>query len=154
MISEDRQQLQNKNFEKFLSPYLQEGHKNEVWEIKDVIVQKNQLEATITMSSLFLSETDNNEFHLAIFTSLEFSSQLMIIYLHHWAGLTEKRKEGWMIESSTKSVRAIRDSKNIKVVMNILKIRNWGENIYCLANFTVTDRQGGLFKLKIKGYFA
>jgi hypothetical protein len=133
------------------SHYLNEGKKQESWQIDSVEVIGKRLTAQVSMPSIYLSKTNNDTFHLSILTTMEFVSQLLIIYLHVWAGLTQKKREGWMIESSTRSIHAIRDPKHIQVEMSVLKIKKHGENIYCIAEFQVTDRQGGLSEVKIKG---
>jgi len=133
------------------SHYLNEGKKQESWQIDSVEVIEKRLTAQVSMPSIYLSKTNNNTFHLSILTIMEFVSQLLIIYLHIWAGVTQKKREGWMIESSTRSIRAIRDPKHIQVEMSVVKIKKQGEKIYCIADFQVTDRQGGLSEVRIKG---
>jgi len=134
------------------SHYLNEGRKQETWQINHVMIEDNMLEAHVAMISRYLSPTDNHEFHLTIFSALEFLSQLMIIYIHFWAGRKEKVGEGWMIESSMKSVRVIRDPENILVSMKVEKRRERGANIYCIASYKITDDNGGLMEVRLKGF--
>jgi hypothetical protein len=94
------------DIEKFSSHYLNEGRKQESWRIDAVEVEDGRLRATVSMRSTYVSTTDDKGFHLTIFSTLEFLSQLMIVYAHVKAGLAEKTLEGWMGESETRSVRA------------------------------------------------
>lgn len=140
--------------EKLSSVYLNEGRKLESWQIEDVAIHGKQLIAKVSMRSTYVSGTDSKGFHLTIFSTLEFLSQLMIIYAHVWAGLEQKTKEGWMLESTTRSVRAIRDPARINVEMNVVSMRKRGENLYCVADCRVTDDQGGLFEVSLKGFLS
>ena len=94
------------DFAGLLSPYLTQGRREEQWRIDGIEIDGSELRARVCMPSSFVSGTDGAGFHLTIFTALEFASQLMIIYAHVWAGLERKVREGWMVESSIRSVRA------------------------------------------------
>lgn len=139
---------------KLSSHYLNDGRKQESWQIEQVEISDNLLNATLSMSSTYVSDTDEHGFHLTIFSTLEFLSQLMIIYAHNWAGMNEKIREGWMVESHTKTVRAIRNPNAINVEMKVDKMRKRGENLYCAADFCVTDDQDGLFEVQLKGFLS
>ncbi len=139
---------------KLSSDYLNKGRKQESWRINDIEIRGRQLRTTVSMQSSYVSGTDSKGFHLTIFSTLEFLSELMIVYAHTWAGLSKKTKEGWMLESATKSIRAIRNPEQIQVDMNIVSIKKLGENIICLADYRVTDNQGGLFEVRLKGFLA
>lgn len=136
------------------SHYLNEGRKQESWRIGDINIRGRQLSTTVSMRSVYTSGTDSKGFHLTIFSTLEFLSELMIIYAHAWAGLQKKTKEGWMLESSTKSIRAVRNPDQIKVEMKIAAIKKLGDNIICIADYSVTDDQGGLFEVRLKGFLS
>lgn len=153
MMEEIKKVVLNRDEIKDLSSYyLNEGRKQETWQIDHVRIEDMIAEAKISMVSRYLSATDNNEFHLTIFSALEFLSQLMIVYAHIWAGRQEKVGEGWMIESSMKSVRAIRDPENILVSMSVEKIRERGANLYCIASYRIIDRHDGLMEVRLKGF--
>lgn len=135
------------------SPYLKEGRKQESWEIQSIEIDQRVLRARIRMTSLYVSGTDSG-FHLTIFSTLEFASQLMIIYMHDWAGLPKKLREGWMVESTTRAVRQIRNPDDIQVEMNVRQIRKHGEHLICIADFRVTDDADGLFEISLKGFLS
>jgi hypothetical protein len=139
---------------KLSSHYLNEGRKQESWRIEGIEITDNRLDARVSMSSTYVSGSDSQGFHLTIFSTLEFLSQLMILYAHVWAGLPEKRREGWMVESSTRSLRAIRSAENIRVEMTVLKMRKRGENLYCVADYRVTDDRDGIFEARLKGFLS
>lgn len=138
------------------SDYLNQGRKSESWIINSVSIEGEFLEADISMTETFISDTDRAGFHLTIFSSLEFLSQLMIIYGHHWAGFTAKSKEGWMVESSIKCNGSIR-STSFKVQMDVLKMRRRIDTLYCHADFIITDstkNDTGSFKASLKGFLS
>lgn len=136
------------------SPYLQEGRKQESWAIEWVEIMGDQLTAKVVMTSHYRSATDAAGFHLGIFSTLEFLSQLMIVYAHDWAGLVSKVREGWMVESHTRSVRVVRNPDDIRVHMQVRRMRRRGEHLYCVADFQVTDDTDGLFEVRLKGFLS
>ena len=138
------------------STYLQQGRKLESWEITEVIINDDSLTAVVTMTETSASETDNQGFHLTVFSSLEFLSQLMIVYAHDWAGIDAKVREGWMVESSIKCLGSLRGDEFV-VEMDILKMRKRGPNLYCHANFTITETSkpdGDKFVATLKGFLS
>ncbi|MCV6588634.1 MAG: hypothetical protein OIF57_06355 [Marinobacterium sp.] len=146
--------LSHEEITKLSSDYLQYGRKHESWQIDDILIDGKKLTAQVSMTSKYISDTDSNGFHLTIFSTLEFLSQLMIIYAHNWAGMTEKKQEGWMVESSTKIKSPIRDASSILINMDIEKIKKRNQNLYCLASYTITDKTGGCFEARLKGFLS
>ncbi len=146
--------LSHDDIKGLLSDYLYQGRKQESWEIEQIQVEDKRLTAKVMMTSTYVSGTDQGGFHLTIFSTLEFLSQLMIIYAHVWAGFPEKTREGWMIESKTKSVRVIRNPENIQIEMDVTRMKQRGDNLYCIANYKVTDDQDGLFEVTLKGFLS
>lgn len=138
----------------FASRYLHEGRKQENWRIESADITGKRCNARVSMLSTFVSPTDRSGFHLTIFSTLEFLSELMIVYAHVWAGLKEKTREGWMVESTTRSVRVIRDPECINVEMSVESMRRRGDNLFCVADFRVTDRFDGLFEIRLKGFLS
>ena len=131
------------------SSYLVSGRKQDTWVITYLEIEGRELYAEICMSSYYVSPTDTDGFHLPMYPPIEFISQLMIIYVHVWAGLKEKTQEGWMIECSFSSKRPIRDPENIKVRMKVTSIRKFREKIYIVAETRVYDEEG-LFEGRMK----
>jgi hypothetical protein len=150
----ERRRLGEDEIARFASPYLNGGRKQESWRIDAIEIEDGRLLAEVSMRSTYVSGTDAGGFHLTIFSTLEFLSQLMIVYVHVWAGLREKSREGWMVESRTRSVRAVRNPERIQVEMTVRKMRQRGVNLYCTADYRVTDDQGGLFEVQLKGFVA
>ncbi len=64
------------------SEYLDTGIKKESWEITEVDIDGPVLLAKLRMTSTCASETDEIGFHLTIFSTMEFLSQLANIYFH------------------------------------------------------------------------
>lgn len=145
--------LSQEDISRLSSEYLNEGRKLEDWEITYVEIEEKTLTARVRMRSHFISPTDSSGFHLTIFSTLEFLSQLTIIYGHVWAGLIDKTMEGWMIECSISSKRPIRDPENIEVRMEVSSIKKLGDNILAITNSQVTD-SGGLFEARLKGFLS
>ncbi len=154
MNSDAKRSLTAQQIAPLISPYLTEGRKQESWSIESVEIDGSRLLAKIRMTSTYSSATDAKGFHLTIFSTLEFLSQLMIVYAHDWAGLSAKVREGWMVECSTRSLRAIRNPDDISVVMTVRKIYRRGVHLYCVADFRVTDDADGLFEVTLKGFLS
>jgi hypothetical protein len=153
MSSLGKKILSTEEINKLSSVYLNEGIKQEGWEITHVEIEGNILTARIRMKSQYVSPTDTSGFHLTIFSTLEFLSQLTIIYAHVWAGLTEKTREGWMIECSVTSGQTIRDPNNIEVNMEVISIKKVGENILAVTKSRVFDSTGQ-FEARLKGFLS
>jgi hypothetical protein len=132
------------------SSYFNEGRKQENWTLGDILISGNSLSTVATMTSTYTSPTDSHGFHLSVFTALEIASQLQIIYAHTWADLSEKKKEGWMIECSNHYKSPIRNNMKMDIEMKVKKIRKIGSNLFCIADFKISDNTGGLFELHIK----
>ncbi|MBK6742400.1 MAG: hypothetical protein IPG66_05230 [Hydrogenophilales bacterium] len=132
------------------SPYLGGGRKLESWRIEEVLIVDDSLTAVVSMDSVYLSGADGTGFHLSFITAMEFVSQLQIIHMHAWAGLREKTREVWMLESGIKTIRPVRDRNRISVESHFKNIRKQGETYYSLAKHSVTDSQDGLFEIWIK----
>lgn len=145
--------LSGEDVKAICSDYLQEGRKQESWAIRSIAIDDGFLRAQIGMTSVY-SPSPGSDFHLTIFSTLEFLSQLMIIYAHDWAGLERKVREGWMVESSTRSRRAIRNPDDIRVEMHVRQMRTRGEHLYCVADFRVSDDGDGLFEATLKGFLS
>jgi len=145
-------ELNGEDIQKFSSHYLNEGRKQESWQINHITIDGMMLNAHVSMLSTYLSATDDNKFHLTVFSALEFLTQLMIAYMHIWAGLEEKVGEVWMIECDLKSRSVIRDPDNIFVSMTVERIKERGTDIYTTASCKITDPQEGLMTFHLK-YF-
>jgi hypothetical protein len=138
----------------YRSPYLNGGRAREAWVIREVTIVDDRLQASVMMSSTYVSATDASGFHLTIFSTLEFLSQLMIVYGHVRADLLRKTKEAWMVESHTRSTRAIRDPDDIRVDMVVRAMRRQGQTILCVTESRVTDGGDGLFEVMLKGFLS
>ena len=147
-------QLSEDEIKRLSSHYLNEGRKQEAWQVDRISVKDDRLDADISMKSLYLSDTDGGGFHLTIFSTLEFLSELVIIYIHVWAGLEDKTQEGWMVECKARNVKAIRNPDAIKVEMHVESIRRRGKTVRIVTDCRITDDQGGLFEVWLKGFLA
>ena len=136
------------------SLYLNEGRKKESWEILEVNVEDRILTARVRMRSTFVSPTDPGGFHLTVFSTLEFLSQLMIIHGHVLANREEKTQEGWMLECSISSRHPIRDPENIQVRMEAVSIKVVREKILATTRSLVSDDGGGLFEARLKAFLS
>jgi len=133
------------------SDYIREGRHYESWKINDVIIEDKKATMNVSMTALYPSDTSKENFHLSIYLAEEMASQLMIIYGHVWAELKEKKKEVWMLESHTKSIKAVTNPDRIKVEMEVPSMRKRGKMIYGVGKYHITDESGGLIELEQKG---
>lgn len=146
--------ISSKEIVQFQSPYLNGGRAKESWIIDEVKIDNEKLYAKISMKKVFLSPTDINGFHLTVFSALEFISQLIIIYFHVWANLTEKKQEAWMLENTIRIKKSIRSRSDINVNLEFIKIRKIGLRLHAITQYTVTDDLGGHFEGSIKSFIS
>lgn len=137
----------------FTSHYLTQGRAQEAWEITQIDIDGKVLNAKLRMRSRYVSSTDPGGFHLTIFSTLEFLSQLTIIHAHVLAGYTSKTREGWMIESAIRSKHAIRDPENINVRMEVASIKTFKHHIIATTKSRVYDDHGA-FEATLKGFLS
>lgn len=140
--------------ERISSEYLREGRRQDIWEIVSVEVRENALTAQVRMQQYYQSPNDAGGFHLTSFATLEFLSQLFIIYGHVLGGLTEKSQEAWMMESSISCRKAIRSADDIRVEMEFRTLKKIGDRMLGNASARVWDEQGGEFTAKLKALLA
>ncbi len=145
-----KKQLDIEAIDKISSVYLNEGRKQESWAIRSVEIDEDMLRAKIHMTSVYISPTDSGGFHLSSMSALEFICQLTIIYGHVWGDKTEKKGEGWMLDSSIKCNSSIRNPDAIEVTMCVEKIKKIKGKTYLVVSSSIIDDQGGHFKVKMK----
>lgn len=133
------------------SDYIREGRLYESWQINEVIIEGKKATMDVSMIRTYPPGSNKNNFHLSIYLAEEMASQLMIIYGHIWADLTEKSGEVWMLESHTKSIRSVIRTEHIKVEMELQTMRKRGDAIFGIGNYQISDDQGGLIELQQKG---
>lgn len=133
------------------SDYLDHGVKKEAWKITQVNIDGPVLTARIKMTATCASATDEAGFHLTIFSTMEFLSQLANIYFHTWAGYEEKSREVWMRESSISCKQAIRDADNIMARLEVKSLKKVGDQALGLIQYEVSDSGGGRFEGRLKG---
>ena len=143
--------LSSNDVDNISSDYIREGRLYECWQINDVIIEGKKATMDVSMIKTYPPGSNKKDFHLSIYLAEEMASQLMIIYGHIWADLTEKRGEVWMLESHTKSIRSVTKTECIKVEMELQTMRKRGDTIFGIGNYHITDDQGGLIELRQKG---
>jgi hypothetical protein len=136
------------------SNYIREGRLCEKWKINSITINGNCATMVASMLTIYSQGADSDRFHLSIYLAEEMASQLMVIYGHVWAGLSEKKEEVWMLESHTKSIKAITNSAFIQVEMEVPIMRKRGNTIYGIGKYRITDDRGGLIELEQKGILA
>ena len=136
------------------SDYIREGRLFESWKINEVIIDDQIAYMDVSMVSVYPPGSSIEDFHLSIYLAEEMASQLMIIYGHIWADLSEKRSQVWMLESHTKSIRPITKTENIKIEMVVPRMRKRGDTIFGIGNYRITDENDGLIELQQKGMLA
>jgi hypothetical protein len=144
-------QLGAKEIAALSSVYIDKGIKQEAWQIQEIVIDGSKLNASVAMTSYFISPTDLDGFHMSIFCSQEILSQLANIYLHVAAGLKVKSRETWMRDCRFTYRKVIRDGENIKVEMDVVRRRWVGESLLVRINCRMSDDQGGLFTASMKG---
>ena len=142
--------LTHLEIKKLSSSYIDGALKDESWQIDSIQVEGSHLAAFVSVNSTYLSSTDKNQFHVSAFTMIEFHSQLMVIFMHLLAGYSEKTKEVWMAEINFRSIRPIRSLENIKVEIDLVRMRHFNKTVFFIFESQTTDDQDGLSKFKFK----
>jgi len=132
------------------SKYIVEDLKKESWSIDSVKYTDTQLISLVSIQSNYQSQTDNNQFHLSIFTIQEFSAQLTVIYSNLLAGYIVKVQEMWLLEQTLKFIKPISSKNNIKITLNLKSHKKYKKNHFFHYDITVESKCGGLSKISYK----
>jgi hypothetical protein len=143
--------LSREEIDALSSVYINQGIKQEAWEIQAINFTGTLLTATVRMSSTFISATDPGGFHLTIFCTQEILAQLANIHLHVTAGHKTKCRESWMRECHFNYRNVIRQTENIQVEVDMVAQRWVGDTLVGKVNCRMFDDQGGLFIATLKG---
>lgn len=138
----------------YLSPYLHKGRKKEDWKFDYIKIQDTSLLASCEVINPFVSSFDSGGFHLSIFTAQEVCSELLIFWSSKRSGQSEKAGEAWVKEMSSSMISPIRESRNIKVSLDIQNFRFGAKILFADSRFRLEDSVGGLFHVNIKGIIA
>lgn len=133
------------------SAYLAGGKKQEEWIIEDLFIDGETLKAIINMKSFYQPQPENIAFHLSFITALEFTSQLAIVYLHHWAQLKDKTNEVWLVKSICEVGSPITNPDCIEVYMQVKSIRKFQGKVYANQEFFITDHNQGQMRIELTG---
>jgi hypothetical protein len=71
-----------------------------------------------------------------------------------WAGLDKKTREGWLLEASIRTEKAIRARDGIQVTVLTKSIRKVRANLIGTFEFTVADGLGGSFSGRLKAFLS
>jgi hypothetical protein len=143
--------LSREEIDALSSVYISRGIKQEAWEITRIKFTGTMLDATVRMTSTFISPTDPDGFHLTIFCTQEILAQLANIHLHVTAGHKTKCRESWMRECHFNYRNVIRQTENIRVEMDMVSYKWAGDTMVGKVVCRMTDDQGGLFMATLKG---
>jgi hypothetical protein len=146
--------LNSEEINNISSEYLREGRKKDVWDIVQVTIKGNTLEAHVRMLDYYKSPSDAGGFHLTSFSTMEFVSQLFIVYGHVLADLKDKTQEAWMMDSSIKCTKAIRNAEHIRVEMKFRTLKKIKNRLLGSASARIWDDQGGEFTATVKALLA
>ena len=139
-------------YEPLMSEYLAKHKANERWTINTIDWDGTTLKAAVSLTGWTTSETDNNLFHVSIFSIREIEAQLRIIGLHLKLGLERKTAEVWLLKCIEECRKAIRDPNNVIVTINFNIRPSKSGKLLSEARSIITDLHGGLIDLSITNY--
>jgi hypothetical protein len=139
-------------YEPLMSDYLAKYKANERWTINTIDWDGTTLKAAVSLTGWATSETDNNLFHVSIFSIREIDAQLGIIGLHLKLGLERKTAEVWLLKCVEECRQAIRDPNNVMVSMTFDIRSTKSGKLLSERRSTITDSHGGLIDLSITTY--
>lgn len=153
VISGEEVTFSTADFSCYQSDYLHGGRQNESWIIEKGCILGDSLNAIIAIANPYLSQTDQDRFHLSIFPAQEFCSELLLYWMHKKLSLECKTQEAWMSKCSCNIRRAIRCHQNIQVSMTCNSFRQINRMAYARSSFKISDDIGGLFIIEQQGGF-
>jgi hypothetical protein len=147
----DEQLLPVSLYEPLMSSYLQTAKRLEHWHINWIRWDGLGLKASARLTGWQTSKTDDNRFHLSIFSAREMDAQLAIINLHLKLGLTSKSAEVWLLKSTEKCVSPITNPDDVRFEMKSSLRRSSSGKVFSDRVCEISDDRGGLFSLTSLG---
>lgn len=139
-------------YEPLMSSYLAHHKANERWVINTIDWDGTTLNAHVSLIGWRNSETDENRFHVSIFSIREIDAQLGIIGLHLKLGLEQKTAEVWLLKCVEECRKAIRDPNNVMVSMTFDIRSTKSGKLLSERRSTITDPNGGHIDLSFVTY--
>lgn len=138
-------------YEPLMSSYLSTGRKQEVWLINWIEWDGELLRASARLEGWSSSKTDNNRFHLSIFSAREIDAQLAIIGIHLKLGLPEKSAEVWHLRCEENSRAAITTAEDVRFEMCFRFRRSQSGKLLSERAGRIFDLAGGEIQLSALG---
>ena len=128
------------------SSYIDEDLKKERWGFLSIEIGPELVLTTASVDLSSLPPINYQNFHLSFFTATEMIGQLLVIYLHHRAGLTFKAREVWVSKVTNKFIKPIKDPENISIVLKAKKLHQRKAATICDFECEIKGLSGGLFQ--------
>ena len=93
------------------------------------------------------SQTDNNKFHLSIFSAREIDAQLAIIGIHLKLGLPDKSAEVWLLKCVENCSSAITTPDDVRFEMSFRFRRSQSGKLLSERAGRIFDLSGGQIQL-------
>lgn len=151
MTMADEQHLPVSRYEPLMSSYLQTAKRLEQWHINWIRWDGSSLKASARLTGWQTSKTDDNRFHLSIFSAREMDAQLGIISLHLELGLTSKSAEVWLLKSTEKCISPITNPDDVRFEMKSSLRCSGSGKVFSSRACQISDDRGGLFSLTSVG---
>ena len=143
----DKHRVPAQRYAPLMSAYLSTGRKQEVWFINWVEWDGDLLRASARLEGWSSSQTDNNKFHLSIFSAREMDAQLAIIGIHLKLGLPDKSAEVWHLKCEENSRAAITTPDDVRFEMSFRFRRSQSGKLLSERTGRIFDLAGGEIQL-------
>lgn len=134
-------------YEPLMSTYLSTERRQEIWFINWVEWDGKVLRASARLEGCSYSQTDNNKFHLSVFSAREIDAQLAIIGIHLKLGLPDKSAEVWHLKCVEDSRAAITTPEDVRFEMSFRFRRSKSGKLLSERSGRVFDLAGGEIQL-------
>jgi hypothetical protein len=128
------------------SSYINDDLKKERWGFLSIEIGPELVLTTASVDLSGLPPENSQNFHLSFFTATEMIGQLLVIYLHHYAGLTLKTREVCVSKVTNKFIKPIKDPENISFILKAKKLHQRKATLICDFECEIKDISGGLFQ--------
>ena len=129
--------LELNHMNKISSAYLMGGYKTDTIQIDNIIYDDNQIIATVSLTDYFMPS--DGLYHFTAFHTQLLVSQLQMIHMYLYKGISEKPGEAYMRDFSMKLTSQINKTEEIKITLSRKKVKETTNGIYMKYNFDVEN---------------
>lgn len=136
-------------YDPIASEYLRTGRRTESWHINWVEWDGDRLQASASLLGGVASRTDDDRFHLSIFSVREMESQLGIIGAHLKLNLAEKKAEVWLLRCIEECLASIDEPNDVFFDLNFKLRKTSKGKVLIERSSQIRGAKSGLISLNV-----